>query len=140
MKNSLYCKIFAIGIIIFFMGVSVSSGFAVNIDQSMINKESEEISSDYVFSFINDGSKPVFLGVLIGTISGYTDYTENKWEVNAINVFGFGYWFDDKKFEFDHKENEIFHMYKDIFRGLITQFFICGSYSVLWLGLLELQP
>jgi hypothetical protein len=131
MKKELIRIGWIIGIIILFIGVSISSGFAVDNGQSMVNKESEVIPSDYVFSIINDGSNPVFLGILIGTISGYTDYDENEWEVDAINVFGFGYWFEDKKFEFDHKENEIFHMYKDIFKGLITQFFICGSYSVL---------
>jgi hypothetical protein len=30
LKNRLYCKILAVGIIVLFMGVSVSSGFAVN--------------------------------------------------------------------------------------------------------------
>ena len=42
MKSKLYCKILAIGIIVLFMGVSVSSGFAIDTNQPIRVNQSEE--------------------------------------------------------------------------------------------------
>jgi hypothetical protein len=42
MKNKLYCKFLAVGIILLFIGVSVSSGFALDTNQSLRINQSEE--------------------------------------------------------------------------------------------------
>ena len=42
MKNRLYCKIIAVGIIVLFMGVSVSSGFVIDNKSTVIDNLYEE--------------------------------------------------------------------------------------------------
>ena len=42
MKSKLYCKVLAVGIIVLFLGVSVSSGFAVDTNQSVRVNQGEK--------------------------------------------------------------------------------------------------
>jgi hypothetical protein len=69
LKNRLYCKILAVGIIVLFIGVSVSSGFAVDTNQSKTVSQNEECQEcDKSESEICDLLEALFVSYILRAI------------------------------------------------------------------------